>query len=59
MTNEQLETLARRLAELLPGYLLLRDPPQVPVGAPEAAIGDGATPLPTPTPYERVEPSSP
>ncbi|MFE7572421.1 hypothetical protein ACFU76_36705 [Streptomyces sp. NPDC057539] len=50
MTDEEIETLARRLAELLPGYLLLRDPPQVPVGSPEGTIGDGETP------YDRVEP---
>ncbi|MBC3987824.1 hypothetical protein H8N00_02650 [Streptomyces sp. AC563] len=43
MTPEDIEALARRLAELLPGYLLLRDPPHVPIDAPESEIGAGST----------------
>ncbi|GAB7185935.1 hypothetical protein ATKI12_5766 [Kitasatospora sp. Ki12] len=40
LTDEQLVLLADRLAVLLPGYLVRRDPPVVPVGAPETAVGD-------------------
>ncbi|MEV7925302.1 hypothetical protein [Kitasatospora sp. NPDC088779] len=34
--------MADRLAVLLPGYLVRRDPPVVPVGAPETRFGDVA-----------------
>ncbi|WP_327073334.1 hypothetical protein OG196_15200 [Kitasatospora purpeofusca] len=30
------------MASLLPGYLVRRDPPVVPVGAPETTVGDVA-----------------
>ncbi|MFJ9161212.1 hypothetical protein ACIRPS_30930 [Streptomyces griseoviridis] len=50
MTPEEIEALALRLAELLPGYLLIRDPPQVPVGAPETDIGSDSTPPTTAIP---------
>lgn len=40
LTDGQLAELARQIAGLLPGYLLLRDPPSVPLGAPEATAGD-------------------
>ncbi len=42
LSDEQLSSLAAKLAALLPGYLLLRDPPSVPVGAPEMSAGDVA-----------------
>lgn len=40
LTDTQLAGVARQVAALPPGYLLLRDPPSVPVDALEAAIGD-------------------
>lgn len=54
MTPEEIEQLAQRLAELMPGYLLLRDPPVVPIGSPELDIGTGASPIP---PVEEEVPS--
>ncbi|MFJ4796953.1 hypothetical protein [Kitasatospora purpeofusca] len=42
LTDDQITQLAERIAALLPGYLVRRDPPVVPVGAPETALADVA-----------------
>jgi hypothetical protein len=43
LNDEEIEALARRLAQLMPGYLLLRDPPHVLVGSAESELGTGSS----------------
>ncbi|MFF8959105.1 hypothetical protein [Streptomyces sp. NPDC014894] len=45
MTEAEIEALARRLAELLPGYLLHREPEPTPPPAAGAQAGEGALPV--------------
>ncbi|WP_461296340.1 hypothetical protein [Streptomyces harbinensis] len=56
LTPEQLESLAVRISELLPGYLLRRDPPQIPPGAPELGDGDGDSDVSEPPEEIIIEP---